>query len=279
MPALQALYATPRGRGPVVLAINQGEDAATVQAFVRARGLTFPVGLDTDQRVGAQYRMIGLPTSTWIDANGRIADRVAGAMAPDVMQAKATRVVAVSESATAQVRTARGLTSSDSSQRVVATLGGNPLVREEDVDRRLDLLLALEQLDTGLVLDASRAADTAEIQQRRHLACRNLIDELLLVDAATNAGLEFDAAAVEAEIQRVAERAGSPEQLARDMRQHGVKVDDLRNLFQRGALAQQYSEERVLSAETVGPPGEAIRAWLELERTRRGVEVIDGACG
>ena len=279
MPALQALFATQGDRGPVVLAINQGEDAATVQAFVRAHGLTFPVGLDTDQRVGAQYRMIGLPTSTWIDANGRIADRVAGAMAPDVMQAKATRVVAVSESATAQVRTARGLTSSDSSQRVVATLGGNPLVREEDVDRRLDLLLALEQLDTGLVLDASRAADTAEIQQRRHLACRNLIDELLLVDAATNAGLEFDAAAVEAEIQRVAERAGSPEQLARDMRQHGVTIDELRNLFQRGALAQQYSEERVLSAETVGPPGEATRAWLELERTRRGVQVIDGACG
>jgi hypothetical protein len=64
MPALQALYATQGGRGPVVLAINQGEDAATVQAFVRAHGLTFAVELDTDQLVGAQYCMIGMPTST-----------------------------------------------------------------------------------------------------------------------------------------------------------------------------------------------------------------------
>jgi hypothetical protein len=62
------------------------------------------------------------------------------------------------------------------------------------------------------------------------------------------------------------------------MRQRGVTIDHLRNLFQRGAQAQQYSEERVLSVETVGPPGEGIRAWLELERTRRGVHVVDGAC-
>jgi hypothetical protein len=162
---------------------------------------------------------------------------------------------------------------------VVANFGGNSLIREEDIDRRLDLLLAHEQLDTGLVLDPNHTADAAEIQQRRQLACRNLIDELLLVDAATNAGFEFDAAAVEAEIQRVAERAGGNEQLDRHVRRHGVTTDDLRNLFQRGAVAQQYSEERVLSAETVGPPAEAIRAWLELERTRRSVQVIDGACG
>jgi hypothetical protein len=34
------------------------------------------VALDTDQLVGPKYRMICLPTSTWIDANGRIVDRV-----------------------------------------------------------------------------------------------------------------------------------------------------------------------------------------------------------
>jgi hypothetical protein len=151
-------------------------------------------------------------------------------------------------------------------------------MREEDLDRRLDLLLALEQLDTGLVLDPSRAADAAEIQQRRQLACRNLIDELLLVDAAINAGLGFDAVAVDVEIQRVAERAAAYEKLERVMRERGVTIDDLRDLFQRGALAHQYSEERVLSAETVGPPGAALRAWLEVERTRRGVQVMDSAC-
>jgi len=100
----------------------------------------------------------------------------------------------------------------------------------------------------------------------------------LLVDATTAAGLQSDSTAVEAEIKRVAERAGGLEALERELRGHGVTIDDLRSLFRRGALAQQYSEERVLSAETVGPPEEAIRTWLDAERTRRSVQVVEGAC-
>lgn len=76
----------------------------------------------------------------------------------------------------------------------------------------------------------------------------------------------------------MAERAGGLEALESKSHGHGVTIDDLRNLFRRGALAQQYSEERVLSAEIVGPPEGAIRAWLDAERTRRGVQVVEGAC-
>lgn len=228
--------------------------------------------------MGRQYRVIGLPASTWIDAKGSIVDRVAGAMAPDVLQEKTTRVLAALEGQPAQVHSVREVASQDDRQRAVATLGDQPLVREEDVERRTDLIFALEELDTGLVLDPSRVTDAAEIDQRRQLACRNLIDERLLVDAATTARLESDSTAVEAEIMRVAQRAGGLEALERELRGHGVTIDHFRNLFRRGALAQQYSEERVLSAETVGPPGEAIRAWLDAERARRGVQVVEGVC-
>jgi len=99
------------------------------------------------------------------------------------------------------------------------------------------------------------------------------------VDAASAAGFQPDSAGVEAEIERVTERAGGPAVLEPVLHDHGVSIDDLRNLFQRGAFARQYSEERVLSADTVGPPEEAIRAWLDAERVRRGIQVVDGTCG
>jgi hypothetical protein len=276
MPALQLLYVS---QGPVVIGVNQGEDADTAQAFVETHGITFPVSLDAGQQVGLQYRVIGLPASIWIDANGTIVDRVAGAMAPDVVQEKAARTFAATEGEAARARSLRYLASPTDRQPAAATLDAKRLVREEDVERRADLLLALEQLDTGLVLDPSRSTDAAEIDQRRTLACRNLIDEQLLVDAATAAGFQPDTAAVEAEIERVTERAGGPEALERVLQTHGVSIDDVRNLFQRGAVAQQYSEDRVLSAETVGPPAQAIRVWLDAERTRRRVvQFVDNAC-
>jgi hypothetical protein len=160
----------------------------------------------------------------------------------------------------------------------VATLAGKPLVLERYVQRREDLLLALEQLDTGLVLDPARTSDAGEIQRRRAFACRNLIDEQLLLDAGTAAGLQPDRAGVEAEIDRITERAGGPDALHRLLQSHGASLDELRDLFQRAAVAQQYSEQRVLSADTVGPPDQAIHAWLDAERTGRSVQVLDSTC-
>jgi hypothetical protein len=106
-------------------------------------------------------------------------------MAPDVIQVKATRVLAAVETEAAQVRTVRGLTTSDSGQRVVASLGGNPLVREAVA------WTCLSRSSNWIRVwcsNPSLAADAQEIQQRRQLACRNLIDEVLLVDAASSAG-------------------------------------------------------------------------------------------
>jgi hypothetical protein len=53
------------------------------------------------------------------------------------------------------------------------------------------------------------------------------VDELLLVDAATAAGLQPGAAAIEPEIDRVTGRAGGHEALGRLLRDHGVSSDDL----------------------------------------------------
>lgn len=46
----------------------------------------FPVALETDQQLALQYQVIGLPTTIWIDTAGMIADPMARAMSPDVLQ-------------------------------------------------------------------------------------------------------------------------------------------------------------------------------------------------
>jgi hypothetical protein len=44
----------------------------------------------------------------------------------------------------------------------VLLLCGHLLVSEGDIDRRIGLVLALEQLDTGLILDPNRSTDAAK---------------------------------------------------------------------------------------------------------------------
>ncbi len=71
MPELQA--AADRFDGSlVVLGVDQGEDEATVSAFLQELGISFPIVLDKEQDVGNTYRIMGLPTTFFIDKNGMI---------------------------------------------------------------------------------------------------------------------------------------------------------------------------------------------------------------
>ncbi len=80
MPAMQRVYETYRARGFVVLAVNatNQDTIGDVEAFVREYGLTFPVLLDSEGRVGALYRINALPTSFFIRPDGIIEEVVIG---------------------------------------------------------------------------------------------------------------------------------------------------------------------------------------------------------
>ncbi|HMA92852.1 MAG TPA: TlpA disulfide reductase family protein [Polyangiaceae bacterium] len=66
-------------RPPVeVVGVNQGEDLAVVQAYLAQHPSSYPIVLDTEQRVGDAYGVRGLPTLVVIDRNGRIAATVSG---------------------------------------------------------------------------------------------------------------------------------------------------------------------------------------------------------
>ncbi len=72
MPEINAFYEAHKQEGFVVLAVNNQEDAITINEFIQANGFTFPVLLDTQTEVVDLYRVQGLPTSFIIDRNGFI---------------------------------------------------------------------------------------------------------------------------------------------------------------------------------------------------------------
>jgi cytochrome c biogenesis protein CcmG/thiol:disulfide interchange protein DsbE len=72
------LYRDDRGKGLVVLGIDQGESAAAASAFAKEMNLSYPILLDEDQQYGRAYAAIGLPTSLVVDRTGHIVRGIDG---------------------------------------------------------------------------------------------------------------------------------------------------------------------------------------------------------
>ncbi|NCA68516.1 MAG: TlpA family protein disulfide reductase [Sphingobacteriia bacterium] len=72
MPAMQRAHEQVAPEGIAVVAINVGEDAETVSAFLAERPVDFPIPLDLDSSVVQRYPVKGLPTTFVIDPSGRL---------------------------------------------------------------------------------------------------------------------------------------------------------------------------------------------------------------
>lgn len=79
MPALQSAYEQFGGQGLAVIGVNltddervQGGDEAKIRLFLEQFGVTYPTVLDTEGAVTNAYRVFPLPTSFFIDPEGRI---------------------------------------------------------------------------------------------------------------------------------------------------------------------------------------------------------------
>ena len=79
MPALETFAREMRGKGVVVLGIDQGESAATAGAFAKAHGITFPILLDEEQKYASSYVSIGLPTTVIVGRDGHVVRGIDGA--------------------------------------------------------------------------------------------------------------------------------------------------------------------------------------------------------
>jgi thiol-disulfide isomerase/thioredoxin len=72
MPSLARLQETLRGRPFELLAVNYGQPASQVAAFVRKQGWTVPVLLDRDKQAAEAWGAKGLPMTFLVDARGRV---------------------------------------------------------------------------------------------------------------------------------------------------------------------------------------------------------------
>jgi thiol-disulfide isomerase/thioredoxin len=71
MPSMEQLSRSFGGQGFAVVAVNQKENTALVNKFMKTHGLNFAIPLDTDGRVAASYRVYGIPVTYLIDGNGQ----------------------------------------------------------------------------------------------------------------------------------------------------------------------------------------------------------------
>lgn len=72
MPTLESFYEAYKGKGFVVIAINDGEDAGQVKPFVTSHALTFPVWLDEGYKSERAFGTVNLPSSWVIDREGMV---------------------------------------------------------------------------------------------------------------------------------------------------------------------------------------------------------------
>lgn len=91
MPDLERFSRKAAKDGVEVLGVNEGESAQAAASFVKTAGVTFPILLDQQQRYGAAYGALGLPTTVFVRRDGTVSEAVDGPLTYDQMQAKAKR--------------------------------------------------------------------------------------------------------------------------------------------------------------------------------------------
>lgn len=84
---IEPVYQRLREQGLRVLAVNVRQDAATAGRFIERLGVTYEVLLDQEGSLARQYAVSGLPTTFFIDREGRIVTRLLGETAPGVFDA------------------------------------------------------------------------------------------------------------------------------------------------------------------------------------------------
>jgi peroxiredoxin len=79
MPAFERLHRDYAARGLRVIGVNARESKDAIARFAQTLNLTFPLLLDADGRINAQYGVIALPTTFVIARDGRAIAMATGA--------------------------------------------------------------------------------------------------------------------------------------------------------------------------------------------------------
>lgn len=92
MPEIVNAYEAQKDSGLVVLGVNAEETAQQASEFMQEYNMQFPVVLDSRGDLQQLYMVRGLPTSIFIDRDGKIAVRWAGLLNQDLLDEYLTEI-------------------------------------------------------------------------------------------------------------------------------------------------------------------------------------------
>jgi len=83
---LEPVYLKHRNQGLRILAVNVRQDRATAERFIARLGVSYEVLLDGDGVTARSYGVIGLPTTFFVDREGRLGARILGESTPEIIE-------------------------------------------------------------------------------------------------------------------------------------------------------------------------------------------------
>ncbi|BBI36732.1 peroxiredoxin family protein [Cohnella abietis] len=95
MPDMQKFYEKHKDENTTVIAINMTTSEKSIDRiskFINEFGITFPVLLDEQNKVGDIYQVYALPTSFIIDSKGVIQQKVTGPMNHEMMEKMVSKI-------------------------------------------------------------------------------------------------------------------------------------------------------------------------------------------
>ncbi len=78
-PLLASWYSQQHGH-VVIVGLDENDNATSALKFARARGVTYPIGVDPQLAAAGAYDVVALPQTFFLNAQHRIVDRVYGAV-------------------------------------------------------------------------------------------------------------------------------------------------------------------------------------------------------
>jgi peroxiredoxin len=93
-PDIQDLYnAHKDADGLVLLAPAIGEGRDSVAGYMQRADLHYPVGVDSNTQIAADYRVLGIPTHIFVDRDGIVREIRVGAMSKKTMEKKLAQII------------------------------------------------------------------------------------------------------------------------------------------------------------------------------------------
>ncbi|MBO8163061.1 MAG: thiol-disulfide oxidoreductase ResA [Brevibacillus sp.] len=93
MPELEKQYQKHKDDGVVFIGVNIGQTPVTVETFVKQVGVTFPILLDREREITKLYKIGPIPTTYFIDKDGKITDILVVQLTEEMIEEKLAKIM------------------------------------------------------------------------------------------------------------------------------------------------------------------------------------------